>query len=146
MSDRLNDYEAFGEIPLSERVYSNLVNWITIISSIGALFAPLYIMIFPDKNTLFPNKVFGTIFEGVDINGFWEAMGGKVDLVRIYLTNPAAPDSWAEFFVELGCSVGLWALIPTILIQLFREKNWLNGLLGTVLAALIALSMFGILG
>ena len=141
----LDQYDAFGEISQSEKIYSDILNWVTIISAIGSLFAPLYILIFPDQNLLNPGSVFGTIFEGKDLNGFWSSMGGSVQYIRSYFTNPQAPDAWAQFFIELGCASALLALIPAIIIQIFKEKRFFDAVLGVLLAALIALSMFGII-
>lgn len=133
------------ELPLSERTYASIVHWITIISSVLALFAPLLIMINPSANVLNPNKIFQAIFNGGDTNAIWAlAEGGKFPGAHYYLTNMNWSDSWAEIAIALGCSVGLWAMIPTVAIEFFKEKNWKWAALGIVFIALIVLSMLGV--
>jgi hypothetical protein len=64
---------------------------------------------------------------------------------HFFLSYPGAPDAWAMFGISLGCSVGLWGLIPAIVIQIKKEKNWFEAVIGIILALLILLSMLGIL-
>jgi len=62
-----------------------------------------------------------------------------------YFSLFSSSDSWAQIALNLGCSVGLWALIPASIRQLTKEKSPLYGILGLVLAALIVLAMIGVL-
>lgn len=134
------------ELPLSERTYATIVHWITIISSILALFAPLLIMINPAQNMLNPNKIFEAIFNGGNPSAIWAlSQTGSYPGNHYYLTNMALSDSWAEISIALGCSVGLWALLPTVAIQFFKEKKVFWGLMGLVLIVLIVLAMFGVI-
>lgn len=133
------------KLPLSERSYATVVHWITIISSVLALFAPLLIMINPEANILNPNQIFQAIFNGGNTDAIWSlAKGGSFPGAHYYLTNMNLSDSWAEIAIALGCSVGLWAMIPTVALQFFKEKDWKWGLLGLVFIALIVLSMLGV--
>ena len=60
------------------------------------------------------------------------------------MTNMSASDSWAQIAISLGCSVGLWALLPTVVIQYFKEKNFVWATLGLLFIALIVLSILGV--
>ena len=74
-------------------------------------------------------------------------MGGIGGLIGafIYETHTASPVPAVGLAIALGCSVGLWALLPSVAIQFFKEKKLFWGLMGLVLIALIVLAMFGII-
>lgn len=134
-------------IPKSVDIYANMVHWITIISSLGALIVPIFIVVNPYVNILNPGLIFGKIFGGASPEEIWALSStGGFPGGHVYFSFPEAPDSWAQFFINLGCSVGLWALIPTVLYQLIKEKNVFDAVIGGALGLLIALSMLGILG
>lgn len=138
--------EVQASIPLSHRVYGNIVHWLTILSAIMALFAPIFILVSPSNNILNPNIIFGQIFSGANLETIWagSALGG-LPIGHYYLQNLGAADSWGMIAIAIGCSVGLWGLIPAIVIQIVKERDWLYAVLGTALLALIAFAMFGIL-
>lgn len=135
------------EISVSERIYVNLVHWITIISAIGSLFMLIFIMLFPSANMLNPYVIFEQIFSGATPDKIWAlSAAGGFPGGHVYFSHSTAPDSWAQFFINIGCSVGLWGLIPAIIYQLLKEKNYLDILLSSALALLILLAMLGIIG
>jgi hypothetical protein len=49
------------------------------------------------------------------------------------------------FAINLGCSAGLWGLLPAVVLQIGREKNYFEAIAGILLALLILFSMAGIL-
>lgn len=134
------------EIPLSHRVFADVVHWVTLIVSVAALFVPISILINPTANFLNPNTIFYTIFEGGKSAEIWaqSATGGFCG-AHSYLTDITKPDAVAQLIVNIGCAVGLFAVIPAAVIQLFKEKERLYSLLGTVFGALVVLAMVGIL-
>jgi uncharacterized membrane protein YfcA len=134
------------KLPASNIVYANTVHWITIISSIGALFTPILILINPANNVLNPNDIFKLIFSGATPAEIWQiAQGGGFPGAHYYFDFLTKADSWAQFAINLGCSVGLWALIPTVVLQSFKEKDRFYGFLGLLLAAMIMFAMLGII-
>lgn len=133
------------ELPLSERSYANVIHAVTIISSVLALFAPLLIMINPAANILDPNKIFQVIFNGGKIKDIWVfSQTGSFPGSHYYINNMNMSDSWAQIAISLGCSVGLWALIPSVALKFFKEKDIKDGILGMVLLLLILFSMLGV--
>jgi hypothetical protein len=129
----------------SHAVYAQTVHIITIVSAVMSLFAPLFILGFPG-NVLNPNRIFAAIFSGASPAEIWAmSPAGTFPGVHFYLRYPGAPDAWAAFAINLGCSVGLWGLLPAIVLQFAKEKNYLEATAGVLLALLILLSVTGIL-
>jgi hypothetical protein len=141
-----NDPNPVPALVKSHDVYARVVHVTTIVSAIMSLFAPVFIMIFSKAGVLNPNRIFTAIFSGANPEAIW-AMSVRGDFpgAHFYLTHPFAPDAWAMLGVNLGCSAGLWGLIPAIGYQIFKEKNYLEALGGILLALLIFLSMTGLL-
>jgi hypothetical protein len=135
-----------GSLAQSHAVYAQTVHVITIISAIISLFMPILIMAFPDANILNPNRIFAAIFSGASPGEIWAlSKAGGFPGAHFFLKFPRAPDAWAMFGISLGCSVGLWGLIPAIAIQIRKEKNYFEALAGIILGLLLLFSMFGIL-
>lgn len=131
-----------AEIPASVKVYANVTHWVTIASAIAALFIPILILANPGNNVLNPNLIFGAIFEGASPEDIW-AIGGGFPGGHFYLENLTA-DGIAMMFMNLGCGVGFFALVPAVILHI-RERDWFCAVLGGLLAILICLSMFGML-
>ena len=51
----------------------------------------------------------------------------------------------AQLIVNIGVGVGLWATVPAVLIQIFKEKEYVYAGLGIVFSALVALAMCGVI-
>jgi len=133
------------QLPLSNRCFSSIVHTVTVFASIAALFIPVLILLNPENNILNPHIIFQSIFSGASISEIWEmSPTGGFPGAHYYLSYLIKADSWAQLVIALGCSVGLWALIPTVVIQFAREKEWLWGAGGAVLAALMALALAGV--
>lgn len=140
----INPYKP--DLPQSAVVFANIVHWVTIISSLIALFAPIFILINSDNNVLNPNLIFGAIFNGAKPEEIWAlSTTGSFPGAHFYFQYFAQADSWAMFGVNIGCGVALWGLIPAIFLQLFKEKEYFYALLGIIFAVLILLSMIGII-
>ena len=134
------------QIPKSQLLYANIVHWLTIASALAALFAPIFILSNANNNVLNPNKVIGVIFDGASPPEIWALSSeGAFPGAHYYFKYPMKADSWALFFINLGCAVGFFGLVPAILRQMIKEKDWFCAILGAILALLIFLSMTGIL-
>jgi hypothetical protein len=143
-SSRIIPVEALTK---SHAVYAQTVHVITIISAVMALFMPILILAFSNANILNPNRIFGAIFSGASPDEIWALSStGKFPGAHFYLQYPFAPDAWALFAINLGCSVGLWGLLPAVGYQFFKEKNYFDAIGGILLALLILFSMTGVLG
>ena len=146
--DNENMYQSqiIDKIPKSQMIYANIVHWITIISALAALFVPIFILADASNNILNPNIVIGSIFSGATPSEIWAMSSeGAFPGAHYYLMFPTKADSWALFFMNLGCAVGFFGLVPAVLRQAFKEKDWFCAILGAILALLIFLSMTGIL-
>jgi hypothetical protein len=135
-----------GGLAQSHAVYAWTVHVITIISAIVSLFVPIFIMAFPDANVLNPNHIFAAIFSGAKPGEIWAlSKAGGFPGAHFFLKFPQAPDAWAMFGISMGCSVGLWGLIPAVVIQIKNENNYFEAIAGIILGLLLLLSMLGIL-
>jgi hypothetical protein len=48
-------------------------------------------------------------------------------------------------FMNFGCGVGFFALVPAVICQIVKEHDWFCSFFGILLALLVFLSMTGIL-
>ena len=132
-------------IPTSQRVYANVIHWVTLAVSIAALFIPIFVLANSSNNVLNPNMIFGLIFEGTSPNEIWATSSvGGFPGTHFYLQNIFKADSWAMLTVNIGCVVGLFAIVPAVIIQFFKEKSILNACLGCTMAALIVCAVTGV--
>ena len=131
----------------SQIYYGKTVHWLTIAACLIVLIAPVYILLFPQKNLLNPNLVFGAIFEGQKPAEIWAAAGVSFkpgDFWELFRDNIFAPDGFAGLGVTLGCSVTLWALMPAIWVFI-KQKDWLYTCISVFIMALIGLAMSGLI-
>jgi len=134
------------KIPFSCIIYSEILRWITIVSTVLALLIPILILLKPNSNLLNPNLILGAIFSGASISEIWGmSLTGIFPGAHYCLTNLTRPDSWASLSINLGCSVALWAIIPAVFFQLFKEKDNFSAVLGFIFASLLFLSIIGFL-
>jgi hypothetical protein len=91
----------------------------------------------PDKNVLNPYKLFNAIFEGKDAQTVWREVGGEFPGGHFYLKHFTYGDGFTQF--------ALWALIA-VAFAYASDKIYLYVALAVWVAALVALSMIGIVG
>jgi hypothetical protein len=138
--------EKMPEIEKSQLYYGKTMHWITIVSCLITLIAPIFILLFPYSNLLNPALVFNAIFEGMKPAEIWEAAGVPFKsgaFWKLFLGNLFSPDGFATFGIALGCSVTLWALIPAFW-QFIKKKDYFYACVALFVAALIALAMSGL--
>ena len=129
----------------AQTVYGSIVYWITILSCIICMIGPVLSVAAPEKNVLNPYKLFNAIFEGKDAQTVWQEVGGEFPGGHFYLKNMGYGDGFTQFGLALGCSVALWALI-VVAFAYAADKIYLYVGLSLWVAALVALSMIGIVG
>ena len=141
----VNDIELV-KIPTSHIAYANVIHWGTILSTVIALFAPLFMLIDQSSNILNPSLIFGAIFNGASVNEIWSMSAtGVFPGAHFYLNNIGIAEAWGQIAINIGCAVGLFALVPAIFIQVFKEKNYVQAFLGLLFFALIFFSVIGVL-
>jgi hypothetical protein len=128
---------------LTQRVYGEIVYWGTILAAIICMVGPLIAMMNVKNNVAEPYKLFALIFEGKDTATIWQEVAGGFPGGHFYLDHFFYGDGFTQFGLALGCSVALWALIPTSLLYL-KEKSPLYTILCLWVGLLIFLSMIGI--
>lgn len=134
------------QIPTSHRVFADIVHWVTLVIAVAALFVPIAILVNPSANYLNPNNIFRTIFDGGKSAEIWAASStGSFAGVHCFFNGLSQPDAVAQLVLNIGNAVGLWAVIPAVLIQFFKEKEKLYAVLGLAFGALIILAMIGII-
>ena len=131
----------------SQLYYGNVVHWLSIISCLIVLIAPILILLFPQKNLLNPNLVFKAIFEGKRSADIWAAAGVPFksgDFWELFWNNLFTPDGFAGLGVVLGCSATLWALIPAVWVFCKNKEYFYVGV-SLFVMILISLAMSGLI-
>jgi len=124
-------------------MFGDIVKWITIISCIIALAAPVFILAKPESNLMNPNHIFSLIFSGESTDAVWEKAASGFPGGHFYLQSFFTGDGFAQFGIALGCSVALWALIPTI-IEYVKSKEYIYVFICIFISFLIILAMTGL--
>ena len=131
------------EMPRAQTTYGAIVYWVTILSCIICMVGPVISVAAPENNVLNPYMLFNAIFEGKDAQTIWKEVGGEFPGGHFYLKNFTYGDGFTQFGLALGCSVALWALLASA-VAYAKEKIYLYVILSIWVAALVALSMIGI--
>lgn len=133
-------------IPASNVIYADIMHWVTIIVAIASLLIPVFVIAMPQNSMLNPNLIFAEIFSGASPAEIWELTEtGNYPGAHFYFDYSNMIDSYAMLAINIGCSVGVWALIPTVIYQVYKEKDWFSAITRFALLMLIILSMLGIL-
>ena len=130
----------------SQLHYGIVAHWVSFASCLIALIAPVFILLFPKHNLSNPNLIFGAIFEGKRPAEIWAAAGVPFEssgFWKLFLQNFFTPDGLATLSVALGCSIALWALIPSAW-QFIRKKEYFYVCVSLFVIALITLAMSGL--
>ena len=138
--------EKLPVINKSQLHYGVVAHWVSFASCIIALIAPVLILMFPGRNMSNPNLIFGALFEGHRPSEIWAAAGVPFEsngFWKLFLENFFTPDGFAILSVALGCSVTLWALIPSAW-QFAKKKEYFYVCVSLFVMGLITLAMSGI--
>ena len=132
------------EMPKAQIVYGAIVYWITIVSCLICMVGPVISVANPENNVLNPYKLFNAIFQGKDTQTVWQEAGGGFPGGHFYLKSLTYGDGFTQFGLALGCSVALWALIAAA-VAYARDKVYLYVILALWVAAMVAVSMIGVM-
>jgi len=133
-------------IPKSQRMFGSTVYWITIFVAASAILVPIFILANPVGNMLNPNLVFQAIFEGESPAEIWSHSAyGAFPGGHFYFSHITMADSWGMLLIAISCGFGLFGLVPAVVYQLIKERDWFCAALGAILIALILLSSLGLL-
>ncbi len=132
-------------MPRAQTTYGAIVYWVTILSCIICMIGPVISVANPENNILNPYLLFNAIFEGKDAQTVWKEVGGEFPGGHFYLKYFTYGDGFTQLGLALGCSVALWALIVSAFAYA-SEKIYLYVFLALWVAALVVLSMVGIVG
>ena len=144
-NDERLEKQVLDAIPKSQKIFGSTVYWITIVSALGAFFVPVFILADPANNILNPNRIFGAIFSGASPAEVWSySVTGSFPGAHFYLHHITKADSWAMIFTAIGCGFGLFGLVPAIMYQIKKEKDWFCAILGSIISLLIFLSVIGV--
>ncbi len=133
------------KMPRAQTIYGSIVYWITILACIICMIGPVISVASHENNILNPYKLFNAIFEGMDAQKVWQEVGGEFPGGHFYLKYFTYGDGFTQLGLALGCSVALWALIVSA-VAYAADRIYLYVVLALWVAALVALSMIGIVG
>ena len=131
----------------SQLYYGTVIHWVTIVSCLISLAAPVLILLLPRANMLNPNLIFGAIFEGKKPAEIWAAAGVPFkygDFWTLFFRNILKPDGFATLGLVLGCSVTLWGLFPAAW-QFRKKKEYFYMCVSLFVIALISFAMSGLI-
>lgn len=101
--------------PLYNRVYGGVVYWITFATCLICLIGPAIAVIWPDATAMNPYFTFALIFEGKGGVEIWRELYGTMPYLHsIWWNYFFTGDGLLVFGMAVGCTVAVWALIPTI--------------------------------
>jgi len=131
--------------PLPNRLYGNIIYWVSIIAAIICIIAPVISLAFPDRNVLDPQFLFSTIWEGAKPAEVWEAAGNGFPGGHFWLNNLTYGDGLIQFGIVVGGSCAGFSLIGAAigyLRQKPRSPGW--ALAALVICVFILLSAIGV--
>ena len=64
------------EMPRAQRIYGEIIYWMTIIACIVCMIGPAISVANPEQNVLNPYNLFNSIFEGKTPEQVWTEVGG----------------------------------------------------------------------
>jgi hypothetical protein len=129
----------------AQKVYGEIVYWITIVACVLCMIGPVISVAKPERNILNPYKLFGAIFEGKDAQTIWREAGEGFPGGHFYLKHLFLGDGFTQLGLALGCSVALWALLAAAFCFLM-EKTYFYVILAFWVAFLVFCSMTGVVG
>jgi hypothetical protein len=130
-------------MPRAQRFYGEIIYWLTILACILCMIGPAISVAYPENNVLNPYRLFNAIFEGKSSEEVWQEVGGGFPGGHFYLSHLSYGDGFTQFGLALGCSCAFWGLLVAAAAYA-SEKNWLYVILALWVAALVFLSMTGI--
>jgi hypothetical protein len=133
-------------MPVSQRVYGEVIYWLTVVSAIICMVGPVIAMINPEGNVMNPHYFFAEIFAGKTAAEVWQSVGGGFPGGHFYLKHPFAGDGFTQFGLALGCACAFPALIATAFGGYLREKPkvYLYAVLCLWVALMVAVSAIGL--
>jgi len=132
-------------VPIYNVVYGDVVYWITFATCIISLVGPMFAVLFPEKTVMNPYFTYALIFEGMTGSEIWAALYGEFPwLHRIWWEHFFTGDGFTMFGMVIGCTVALWALIPTIF-ALAKEGLYIYILFSIFVMIMILLSASGLI-
>ncbi len=124
------------KVPLFNTVYGNTVYWITFAVCLACLVGPVFAVLFPDSTIINPYFTYALIFEGMTGEEIWIALYGEWPYMhKLWWSHFFTGDGFTMFAMAVGCTVAVWALIPTIF-AFIKE-----GLTGFAVASLVIIGM-----
>lgn len=132
-------------MPVSQRVYGEVIYWITVAAAIICMVGPVIAMISVENNVMNPHYLFAEIFAGKSAAEVWQTIGGGFPGGHFYLKHPFTGDGISQFGLALGCLCAFPALIATA-IGYLREKPkvYLYAVLCLWVAFMVAVSAIGV--
>ena len=131
--------------PLPQRVYGNIIYWLSIVAAMLCTVAPVIAITFVSKNVMDPHYLFYTIWEGKTAETVWQEVGSGFPGGHFWVSNLTSGDSLTQFGLVLGCCCASMALAATAIAyikQKPRSYGW--ALISLIIAVLVLLAALGI--
>ncbi len=131
--------------PLYNRIYGQVVYWITLSTCVICLIGIIISVLRPEDTALNPYFTFAMIFEGVSGPEIWKILHGSIPSIHSLWWNELfTGDGLIIFGLTLGTTVVIWGLIPTIY-AFARNGVWGYAVLSLIIIGMILFSASGIM-
>lgn len=140
----MNDVQ-HPEMPRAQRVYGEIIYWITIFACVICMVGPAISVAAPERNVLNPYLLFDAIFEGKNAGQVWQEVGGGFPGGHFYLERQyfGYGDAITQLGLALGCASAFFGLLAAAAAYA-SEKYWLYVILALWVATLVFLSLTGV--
>ena len=134
------------KMPLSQLVFGESVYWFCVAAAIVCMIGPVLAFMAVDANIMNPHFLFASIFDGNTADIIWEKVAGGFPGGHFWANNIKKGDGFTQLGLVIGCACALPALVLTAAVFLMskKEKSILWALFSLGIAALITVSVIGI--
>ncbi|MFP3870861.1 MAG: hypothetical protein ACLFVT_08310 [Syntrophobacteria bacterium] len=136
--------EILGLTPsAASKFYGDIVYWGTVAAAVIAMIGQVITFI-TRANYLDPSYLLTAIWQSKSVDRIWETAVGALPRGHWYLQHLGTGDG----FTELGLAVGVFIVIPAMLVSalaLYKQRMFFFGTLAVIAAAITVSSMFGLI-
>lgn len=124
---------------VERHVYGRIVYVLAYAACLCCLVGPLLAMMFPERTTVRPYRMFQAILAGRDTAAIWVESAGGFPGPHFYLRAGLAGDALVQFGLVIGCTASAWALIVAGIL-FGRRRAWGYAMLAFAIVGLVFLS------
>jgi Ni,Fe-hydrogenase I cytochrome b subunit len=129
--------------PFSGRIYGEIVYWGTVLGTVVAIIGTIYSFLSKEEYLSTAKSISG-IWQQKSVETIWQETVGHLPQGHWYLDHLTEGSG----LTELGLAIGVFMVIPAMIasgIVLFKEKQYMFGVLAFIAMLITTVSMLGLL-